>query len=276
VEDRLVHLLKYFELRARVFQAGPLCQSTRYDEKHGLGFVHILKRGAARMRSPAHDDIDLQAPALVLYLTPITHELQPLDDEIEMVCASFELGSAGLNPLTTALPDAQWIQLQECPKMRAAVELLFSEASEQHCGRQAVLDRMMEVVFVLALRELMDQKRVQAGLLAGLADPRLYKAINALHGNPARPWNLEDMASIAGMSRARFAVHFREVVGTTPGAYLAQWRLMAAQSLLRKGKPLDLVANKVGYASASALARVFKEKVGESPGKWARRQLQAS
>ena len=35
--DRLVELLKCFELRARVFQAGPLCRSARYDAADGLG-----------------------------------------------------------------------------------------------------------------------------------------------------------------------------------------------------------------------------------------------
>lgn len=274
MEDRLVHLLKYFELRARVFQAGPVCQTTRFDDD-GLGILHILRRGAVTLRSPGHDDIELDEPALALYLSPAAHEVCPVADDTEMICASFELGAVGGNPLAAALPDAHWVRLADCPGMQAAVDLLFNEAEVQHCGRQAVLDRMMEVVFVMTLRELMDQHRVEAGVLAGLSDPRLAKALNAMHANPARAWNLEDMADEAGMSRARFAVHFREVVGTTPGAYLAGWRLMAAQSLLRRGKPLGLVADRVGYASASALARVFKEKTGESPGRWARRQEQA-
>ena len=37
MDDRLVELLKCFELRARVFQAGPLCRSARYDAADGLG-----------------------------------------------------------------------------------------------------------------------------------------------------------------------------------------------------------------------------------------------
>jgi transcriptional regulator GlxA family with amidase domain len=131
-----------------------------------------------------------------------------------------------------------------------------------------VLDRLIEVVFIQVLRDLMDQQRLQVGLLAGLAEPRLARAINAMHADPARSWTLEDLAATAGMSRARFAVKFREVVGTTPGSYLGEWRLGVAQSLLRQGKPVQLVSDIVGYGSASALSRAFRAQVGRSPKEW--------
>jgi len=114
----------------------------------------------------------------------------------------------------------------------------------------------------------MDQQRLQIGLVAGLADPRLAKAINAMHAEPARNWSLEELAATAGMSRARFAVKFRDVVGMTPGSYLSEWRLGVAQSLLRQGKPVQLVSDVVGYGSASALSRAFRSQLGLSPTEW--------
>ena len=143
-----------------------------------------------------------------------------------------------------------------------------TEADEQHCGRQAVLDRLIEVVLIQVLRDLMDQRRLHVGLLAGLADPRLAKAINAMHAEPARNWSLEDLAATAGMSRARFAARFRDIVGMTPGSYLGEWRLGVAQSLLRQGKPVQLVSDLVGYGSASALSRAFRAQIGVSPTQW--------
>ncbi len=61
----------------------------------------------------------------------------------------------------------------------------------------------------------------QGGTLAGLADPRLAKALIAIQDDPALQWSLTSMAELAGMSRARFAVKFREVTGETPADYLA-------------------------------------------------------
>ncbi|MEN8801641.1 MAG: AraC family transcriptional regulator, partial [Thiogranum sp.] len=94
------------------------------------------------------------------------------------------------------------------------------------------------------------------------------KAINAMHAEPAHPWSLEELAATAGMSRARFAAKFRDVVGMTPGSYLGEWRLGVAQSLLRQGKPVQLVSDVVGYGSASALSRAFRAQIGLSPTEW--------
>jgi transcriptional regulator GlxA family with amidase domain len=157
------------------------------------------------------------------------------------------------------------------PALGLTLQLLFKEASGQHCGRQAILDRMIEVVIIQVLRDLMDQKRIQFGLLAGLADPRLAKAINALHAEPSRAWSLETLAATAGMSRARFAAAFRDIVGMTPMAYLSEWRLGLAQSLLRKGKSVQFVADVVGYSSASALSRTFRAHTGQTPIEWVKR-----
>jgi AraC-like DNA-binding protein len=63
----------------------------------------------------------------------------------------------------------------------------------------------------------------------------------------------------ASMSRARFAVHFRETVGTTPVNYLTQWRMGVAQTLLKKEKSIGVVAK---------FSRVFKAKIGQSPSTW--------
>ena len=116
----------------------------------------------------------------------------------------------------------------------------------------------------------MDRGLTQGGTLAGLADARLTKALVALHEDPTRAWDLADMAALAGMSRARFAMHFREITGDTPADYLATWRITLAQGMLRAGRPLKHVAIEVGYGSSSALTRAFIRKIGQPPTYWLR------
>ena len=270
MDDRLAELLKCFELRARVFQAGPLCHSTGFDQGDGVGHIHVQQQGTLRVESPDHPPLHIDEPSLFFYMNPTSHRLLPKGEHVELVCASIEFGAGLGNPLARALPEVVLIRLQDMPTLDMTLNVLFQEAAQQHCGRQAVLDRLIEVVFVQVLRDLMDQQRLQVGLLAGLAEPRLAKAINAMHAAPAHAWSLEDLAATAGMSRARFAAKFREVVGVTPGSYLAEWRLGVAQSLLRQGKPVQLVSDLVGYGSASALSRAFRTQVGLSPTEWVR------
>lgn len=109
----------------------------------------------------------------------------------------------------------------------------------------------------------------------GLSDSRLGAAIEVMHKHPETSWTLEELAQAAGMSRARFAVHFRQMVGMTPFDYLTNWRLGIAQTMLRKGNSLKLIAPAVGYANATALSRVFTQRLGVAPSEWlGRSQIQ--
>ncbi|BAV47103.1 AraC family transcriptional regulator [Mesorhizobium loti] len=86
-----------------------------------------------------------------------------------------------------------------------------------------------------------------------------------MHEAPKKPWKLEDLADVAGMSRTRFADHFRTLVGLTPIEYLTVWRMTIARQLLSKGKPVKSVAAQVGYDSAAAFSRVFSRVTGQPP-----------
>ena len=273
MQDRLVWLLNRFELRASVFQAGALACGADLDASPGAGYLHLLESGSVRVTSADDTAVDFCEPCAFFYMNPTWHRLQPLDDAVSIVCATFEFGIGAGNPLQQALPELCVLHLADAPGLDATLAQLFAEAADTHCGRDAIIDRLSEVALILILRDLMDARRLDVGLLAGLADPKLAKAINAVHADPAEPWTLVSMASAAGMSRARFAAAFHDVVGMTPGQYLADWRLGLAKSSLLKGRPVQQIAADVGYGSASALARAFAARVGESPSTWRRRQV---
>jgi transcriptional regulator GlxA family with amidase domain len=173
-----------------------------------------------------------------------------------------------LNPLITSFPEPLVLPLDALPALAPALELLFSEASSELPGRQTALDRLFEYVLVLLIRSAIDARLVDSGVLLGLSDERLGKAIESMHKHPETAWSLEQLAQCAGMSRARFAAHFHKVVGMTPFDYLTNWRLGVAQTMLRKGNSLKLIATAVGYTNATALTRVFTQRLGMSPSEW--------
>ena len=124
-----------------------------------------------------------------------------------------------------------------------------------------------------AQRDAMDAALVRGGVVAGLGDPRLAKALNAIHARPGDDWTLASLARVSGMSRARFAARFHDIVGVTPGDYLGDWRMGIAKALLRRGRPIKQIALEVGYGNASALARAFAaQHDGLSPTRWLARQ----
>jgi AraC-like DNA-binding protein len=274
MQDRLVWLLKRFELRASVFQAGPLSCTARAPGLAGAGYLHLLQAGSVRVVSEGGPDIELHEPAAFFYMNPTRHRLEPLSDDVHVVCSTFEFGIGEGNPLQAALPELVVLRLAESPTLEQTLDQLFRESAEDHCGRDAILDRLSEIALILILRDLMDEKRLDVGLLAGLADPKLSRAINAIHASPDHDWTLESMAAAAAMSRARFAQRFHDVVGMTPGAYLSDWRLGLAKSMLLKGATVQTIALDVGYGSASALSRVFSNRTGMSPTEWRRSALE--
>ncbi len=266
--DRLVWLLKRFELRANVFLAGPLSCTARAPELPGVGYLHLLQSGSVRLVSDDGPDVEICEPSAFFYMNPTKHRLEPTSDDVRLVCSTFEFGIGEGNPLQAALPERVILPLADSPALGRTIDQLFREATGNHCGRDAVLDRLSEIALILILRDLMDQKRLDVGLLAGLADPKLARAINAIHANPDKDWTLESIAAAAAMSRARFAQRFHDVVGMTPGAYLSDWRLGLAKSMLLKGESVQRIALDVGYGSASALSRVFSKRVGMTPTEW--------
>lgn len=268
--DRLDALLSRFRLEARVFHSGLLCGTHAFDEQ--AGYLHFIRRGPVRVHHAAGKSFTVEEPSAILYAAPTHHRFVCPDAGADLVCATVRIGEPGAaNPIVASLPPCTVIPLSAMGTLGPALELLFAEAFGQSCGRLAAVNRLFELAVIHVLRFAMVEGRTNTGMLAGLSDPGLARAIVAMHEKPGREWTLEELASRAGMSRSRFAATFHDTVGMTPGNYLAGWRVTVAQDLLRKGRPLKVVANEVGYASPVALSRVFKAKVGCSPREWSKK-----
>lgn len=269
--DRLSALLQRFELHARVFHSGALCGVADFDAREGVGHLHLVRRGPVGVTDRRGRRTEVVAPCALFYPRPATHRLDADEREgADVVCASIEFGPGDENPLLRSLPELLVIPLAEQPALAATQELLFTEAVGQRCGHAAVVDRLTEVLVVQLLRFAIERRLVDGGLMAGLADPRLAKALNAVHAEPGRAWSLEALAQEAGMSRSRFAARFSAVLGLPPMAYLTQWRVGVAKGMLRKGRPVKQVATELGYSRASAFGRVFGQTVGLTPLAWVR------
>lgn len=257
-----------FTPTARVFHSGQLCQTVNFDPEGDVGYLHLLRAGPLTVVAGDSAVMELTEPSVLFYPRPCAHQLHTHDNGADLLCATVELGSGSQNPLTHALPTVVALPLRLLPTLGPALELLFAEGFASQCGRQAALDRLMEYVLIQLLRHLLDNSEQTNGLLAALADPKLARAVTAMHERPAEAWTLEALALEAGMSRARFAQHFRETVNMTPLDYLTRWRIGVAQTHLLRGKSIKAVARDVGYQSQATLSRVFAQRCGVSPSQW--------
>ncbi|WP_296491612.1 AraC family transcriptional regulator [Rhodoferax sp.] len=153
-------------------------------------------------------------------------------------------------PLVLKLVDAD-VALQ------LAVQVLWTESVSPRCGQPAMLTHAGNMLFIGLLRHLVAHPKADIGLFSGLSDPRIAKALVAIHAHPQLGWSLETLAEHAGMSRTLFATHFKSTMGTSPGKYLTQVRLLVAQRAVQSGKGLKGAASQSGYKDVSALSRAL-------------------
>ena len=188
------------------------------------------------------------------------------------VCG-FLATTAREHPLLAALPPMLVANVRGRPCAEWA-ESSFRYAAREHAARrpgsQDILARLSELLFVEAVRGHIESLPVNAtGWLAALRDPSLARALSALHARPAHPWNAEELANEAFLSRSAFAERFTSTVGLPPMSYLTQWRmLLAGQRLRESSETIAQIAATVGYESESTFSRAFTREMGVAPGFW--------
>lgn len=273
--DRLAVLLQRFPVNAGVFHAGVVCGINALEPEGGTGQLHLIRRGPVKVVH-GNTSFQIETPSLLLYPRPTPHRfITDAERGAELACANLSFEGGAHNPIRAALPDVICLPLENIFGAAEVLNLLFEEAFTQRCGRTALVNRLFEVLVIQVIRQLMETGELQGGMLSGLSNPRLRNAIIAMHETPAKEWTLEELASVAGMSRTVFATTFREVLGVTPGQYLQGWRITLAQQGLQAGKPLKVVAAEVGYGSEAALSRAFKTHSGLTPRAWKQAQRTA-
>ena len=150
------------------------------------------------------------------------------------------------------------------------IPMLREEAGRDEPGQQAVLDRLLDLLLIAALRAWFARPDAEApAWYRAHDDPIVGKALLSLENNPAHPWTLADLAAATHVSRAALARRFKTLVGEPPMTYLAKWRLSLAADLLRSSTAtIADIAQQVGYGSPFALSTAFKRLHGVSPHRY--------
>ncbi|TQV80746.1 AraC family transcriptional regulator [Denitrobaculum tricleocarpae] len=181
------------------------------------------------------------------------------------------------HPVLASLPEIMILRPEDLgrePWISAVLRLLAMEAELDGQGTTGILTRLLEVLFIQTVRRMAaaaERESNPGNFVMALSDRQISKALHAIHQQPHRSWKIQGLAEIAGMSRARFAQRFSDVVGIPPIGYLTRWRLIKARNLLVSSN-LDMaeIASRCGYASTPSFSRRFKETYGVGPGAFRR------
>ena len=194
-------------------------------------------------------------------------------DELRMVCGFVESAEFLFVPVFRTLP-AMLVDRTTEDRVGALISSTVREivtlVESSTPGTQAVLGRLMELLFVELLRRHI--ARLPAGpkgWFAALNDQFVGRALQLLHAEPERRWTIDEIASRVGSSRTVLSERFKALLGRPPIDYLASWRIQLAAERLRMGhESVPSIAASVGYESEAAFNRAFKRITGMTPGGW--------
>ena len=189
-------------------------------------------------------------------------------DATTLICGHYEYERAGKHPLLRALPPLIHLSAgQQSDWITTASRLTVLESESSDDGSGAVVDRLAEILLIQAIRAYTHQLSDASGFLAALTEPTLANALSLLHHEPARPWQLSDLANACGVSRTVLADRFKRTLGIAPMQYLTEWRMHKARELLiSEGASVAQAAYQVGYASEWSFSKAYKRIFGEGPG----------
>ena len=288
--DLLSDVLRTLRLHGRIFKQGSYCGEWALDATGATGTIfHLIGRGQAWLhREGAREPLVVRGGDLVMFPNAMWHQLsgtpkrQPERREIKtgdgpfttVLCARVDFETGGANPVLQALPPVIVVRSEDgstSAELHALARLMLVEYDAGAAGRQGVLDRLAEAMFVLVLRHHMMNAPELSGFLAALKDERVARALGALHRKPGDGWRVDSLAREANMSRTVFAERFAALLGRTPMQYLAAWRMHLADEMLRSRSSVAQVADQLGYQTETAFRRAFKRLRGVGPGDVRRR-----
>ena len=300
--DVLSDVLRLFHLSARVYLHASFCGAWAVDiADHKKAPFHVIAAGSCWLHLPdGRAPLALGAGDLVVFPHDTPHALgpsptppgpevprnRPATGAIEgtyttLVCGDFDIERQAWNPLLESLPDvivARRADPANARHLDALLAMITAEAGNDEPGGKAVVDKLSETLFVHVVRtHLRHQQADASGYLAALVDAQVGKALAAMHEEPGRKWTVEELATVAGQSRSAFADRFQRLAGLAPLQYLMRWRMRCAHEWLATGSDsVARIAERCGYESEAAFAKVFKREIGVGPGaarRTARRSL---
>jgi AraC-like DNA-binding protein len=136
-------------------------------------------------------------------------------------------------------------------------------------GREIIRNRLAALVLGAA--------HASAGAAEVTADrashTRIERVLGWIDEHPDEPATNKSLAQLAGLSSARFHVHFKNVTGCSPKDYLLRQRVARAAARLKERPDLTVtrVAHDTGFSSSQYFATVFRRYAGMSPMDYRRR-----
>lgn len=298
--DVLGDILETLRFRSSIFFRSDLAAPWGMSlSDMGSPRFHIVLSGACFIGSDAHDAVKAEEADIIMLPNGNSHWIadkpgrelvpssragkacelgNPLFQEGKitnrLMCGLVDFEQGTSHPILDALPEMMhFSMLESTGPVWSVVNLIDAEMQRNRDRGNRIADRLTEVLFLHLLNHYVLEHEGKTDFLAALRDRRVYRALALIHQEPEFNWTLTSLGERVGMSRATLVRRFQEAVGVSPMAYIADWRLMKAHSLVKySATPFEHIADATGFASARTLGRAFQRRYGCTPSELRRSQ----
>jgi AraC-like DNA-binding protein len=291
--DVLGDILETLRFRGSVFFRSDLAAPWGMSlSQTGIPRFHIVLSGECFVGSDGHDAVKADGADIIMLPNGTSHwiadkpgrELVPSTRAGEacelgnplfqngkitnrLMCGLVHYDQGASHPILDALPEMMhFSMLESTGPVWSIVKLIDTEMQGNQNRFSRITDRLTEVLFLQLLNHYVQENEGTSGFLAALHDRRVYRALSLIHQEPEFNWTLTSLGERVGMSRATLVRRFQEAIGVPPMAYIADWRIMKAHSLVKhSATPFEQIADATGFASARTLSRAFHRQYGCTP-----------
>ncbi len=194
------------------------------------------------------------------------------DGQFNIVCGYFEFDRDSNHAFVDSLPELIHITQEyrhSYSWLNAAIKMLTSESANNNLGKEVLIERLTDVLFIQIIRCYIEHNKEQENFIAALNSGSLNKVLCLLHESPELNWTLASLAEVCNMSRSKFTARFKESVGVTPMKYLLARRMFKAKQLISQTQySLTSISEMVGYQSESSFKSAFKQFFGKTPSNY--------
>ncbi len=153
------------------------------------------------------------------------------------------------------------------------MQTVESESLKNEPGHEMMIELKLSELFVKLARSLetplptVNRKSAQT----------LYVLRREMMARPWEDWSAKRMASQMNISEIHCYTLYKRLFGSTPNADLIQARIRAAKDqLTQTARPIQEIAESLGYPSATQFTRQFTQVVGQSPRSYRKNDASAN
>ncbi|MEI6001992.1 AraC family transcriptional regulator [Paraburkholderia bengalensis] len=215
--DRLDGLLHLYLIRAHLLHSRTWRGTYNVRRESGKGQFFLVWGGSSTVMRQGSGGLPVDEHSLIISTrSSVDNIVSNVVGDMHLAGGSLDFEGDLPNPIIDALPEIVCSPLSGIVGAASTLQLLSEVAPDSVARREALAVYLFNVFLTQLLRNLIDTKQIDSGLLSRLATPKLRKAIVSMREKPGLDWSLDMLAQTAGMSRTAFISSFRETVGYTP------------------------------------------------------------